>query len=71
MWQIALIVASLLIAVIGWFKRTIEAHPSLVTKMKGYLSLTGPGWLQSALTLGAGTAGSLLFAPDPCLECGR
>jgi Mn2+/Fe2+ NRAMP family transporter len=30
-------------------------------RMRGWLSLSGPGWLQSALTLGAGTATASLF----------
>lgn len=42
--------------------RNLEENTSLFARLRGYLSLTGPGWLQSALTLGAGTAGSLLFA---------
>lgn len=40
----------------------IDKNPSLIGRWRGYFSLTGPGWLQSALTLGAGTAGSILFA---------
>ena len=44
------------------FLRGLESNPSILARWRGYLSLTGPGWLQSALTLGAGTTGSLLFA---------
>ena len=40
----------------------LESKPSIFARWRGYLSLTGPGWLSSALTLGAGSAGSLLFA---------
>jgi len=31
-------------------------------RWQGYLGLSGPGWVQSALTLGAGSAGSAIFA---------
>jgi len=34
----------------------------LGARVRGYLGKTGPGWLQSALTLGAGSATSSLFA---------
>jgi len=34
----------------------------LLKRWRGYLGRTGPGWLQSALTLGAGSATSSLFA---------
>jgi len=34
----------------------------LATRLRGYVGKTGPGWLQSALTLGAGSAFSSLFA---------
>ncbi len=31
------------------------------TRMRGYLRLSGPGWLQSAITLGGGSLGSSLY----------
>ena len=34
----------------------------LLKRWRGYLALTGPGWLQSALTLGGGSAMASLFA---------
>ncbi len=34
----------------------------LLKRWRGYLGKTGPGWMQSALTLGAGSATSSLFA---------
>ncbi|MBM4032052.1 MAG: divalent metal cation transporter [Planctomycetes bacterium] len=39
----------------------LAAKPFLA-RMRGYLGKSGPGWLQSALTLGAGSATSSLFA---------
>ncbi|HOW86868.1 MAG TPA: divalent metal cation transporter [Candidatus Aminicenantes bacterium] len=42
--------------------REIDARPGLLRRWKGYWSLSGPGWVQSALTLGAGSAGSSIFA---------
>lgn len=39
----------------------LERRP-LRTRLRGYLSLSGPGYLQSALTLGAGTATASLFS---------
>ncbi len=44
------------------YLREIERKPSVFSRWRGYLNLTGPGWLSSALTLGAGSTGSLLFA---------
>jgi len=41
--------------------RKLESKP-LFKRMGGYFKLSGPGWLQSALTLGGGSAGSSLFA---------
>ncbi|MBN1341280.1 MAG: divalent metal cation transporter [Phycisphaerae bacterium] len=41
--------------------REIEAKP-LIPRIGGYLKMGGPGWLQSAMTLGGGSAGSSLFA---------
>ena len=35
---------------------------SLLARWRGYFVLTGPGWLQSALTLGGGSAMASLFA---------
>ena len=47
-------------------ERKILAHinslPRFWQRWKGYWSLSGPGWVQSALTLGAGSAGSAIFA---------
>lgn len=40
----------------------INSHPHIWQRWKGYWSLSGPGWVQSALTLGAGSAGSAIFA---------
>ena len=40
----------------------INSHPHFWQRWKGYWSLSGPGWVQSALTLGAGSAGSAIFA---------
>ncbi|MBN2416207.1 divalent metal cation transporter [bacterium] len=42
--------------------RRIEKRPSLLSRWRGYWHLSGPGWLQSAVTLGAGSAASSLFA---------
>jgi Mn2+/Fe2+ NRAMP family transporter len=39
----------------------LDAKP-LGQRLRGYLGKSGPGWLQSALTLGAGSATSSLFA---------
>lgn len=43
------------------YLRELEAKP-LFRRMGGYFKMSGPGWLQSALTLGGGSAGSSLFA---------
>ncbi|MBP1767958.1 MAG: Manganese transport protein MntH [Candidatus Aminicenantes bacterium] len=40
----------------------LEANPRLIRRWRGYWKLTGPGWLQSAITLGAGSAGSTILA---------
>lgn len=40
----------------------INAKPHFWQRWRGYWSLSGPGWVQSALTLGAGSAGSAIFA---------
>jgi manganese transport protein len=42
--------------------REIAARPSRWSRWRGYWSFSGPGWVQSALTLGAGSAGSSIFA---------
>lgn len=42
--------------------REIDARPGFWRRWRGYWSLSGPGWVQSALTLGAGSAGSSIFA---------
>ena len=42
--------------------REIDARPGRWRRWRGYWSLSGPGWVQSALTLGAGSAGSSIFA---------
>ncbi|RPJ01077.1 MAG: hypothetical protein EHM31_06670, partial [Candidatus Aminicenantes bacterium] len=42
--------------------REIDSRPGLLRRWRGYWSLSGPGWVQSALTLGAGSAGSSIFA---------
>jgi len=42
--------------------REIAARRGLWRRWRGYWSLSGPGWVQSALTLGAGSAGSSIFA---------
>ena len=39
----------------------LEGQPAL-TRARGYLRLLGPGFLQSAMTLGGGTAASALYA---------
>ncbi len=40
----------------------INARPHFWQRWQGYWGLSGPGWVQSALTLGAGSAGSAIFA---------
>lgn len=44
------------------YLREVNARPKPWQRWGGYFKLTGPGWVQSALTLGAGTAGSSIFA---------
>jgi manganese transport protein len=44
------------------FLRDLEGRPGFYRKWRGYWSLSGPGWLQSAVTLGAGSAGSSIYA---------
>jgi Mn2+/Fe2+ NRAMP family transporter len=40
----------------------INSRPHFWQRWRGYWGLTGPGWVQSALTLGAGSAGSAIMA---------
>jgi len=40
----------------------INSRPRFWQRWRGYWNLSGPGWMQSALTLGAGSAGSAIFA---------
>jgi Mn2+/Fe2+ NRAMP family transporter len=40
----------------------IDARPFFWQRWKGYWGLSGPGWVQSALTLGAGSASAAIFA---------
>lgn len=40
----------------------VNARPRFWQRWMGYWGLSGPGWVQSALTLGAGSAGSAIFA---------
>jgi len=40
----------------------INSRPHFGERWRGYIKLSGPGWLQSAVTLGAGSAGSSIFA---------
>jgi Mn2+/Fe2+ NRAMP family transporter len=42
--------------------REVDARPRFWQRWRGYWGLSGPGWVQSALTLGAGSAGSAIFA---------
>jgi Mn2+/Fe2+ NRAMP family transporter len=42
--------------------REIKARPYFWQRWRGYWGLSGPGWIQSALTLGAGSASSAIFA---------
>jgi manganese transport protein len=42
--------------------RELDTRPGLIRRWRGYWKLTGPGWLQSAITLGAGSAGSTILA---------
>ncbi|MFH1760350.1 MAG: divalent metal cation transporter [bacterium] len=42
--------------------REINSRKSIFSRWKGYFKFTGPGWLQSALTLGAATSGSAIMA---------
>jgi Mn2+/Fe2+ NRAMP family transporter len=42
--------------------REIDARPRFWQRWQGYWGLSGPGWVQSALTLGAGSASSAIFA---------
>lgn len=42
--------------------KDVSNRPHFWQRWKGYWGLSGPGWVQSALTLGAGSAGSAIFA---------
>ena len=44
------------------YLREVNARPRLFSRWRGYWRLTGPGFLQSAITLGAGSAGSTILA---------
>jgi len=44
------------------FLKDIADRPHFWQRWGGYWKLSGPGWVQSALTLGAGSAGSAIFA---------
>ncbi len=44
------------------FLREVDARPKPWQRWRGYWTVSGPGWVQSALTLGAGSAGSSIFA---------
>jgi len=44
------------------YLREVDGRPNLISRWRGYWKLTGPGWLQSAITLGAGSAGSTILA---------
>ncbi len=46
----------------GRLLKEIDLRPHFWQRWKGYWGLSGPGWVQSALTLGAGSAGSAIFA---------
>ncbi len=43
------------------YLRELETRP-LLSRAGGYLKLSGPGWIQSALTLGGGSGSTSLFA---------
>jgi Mn2+/Fe2+ NRAMP family transporter len=42
--------------------KEINTRPHFWQRWRGYWGLSGPGWVQSALTLGAGSAGSAILA---------
>jgi len=42
--------------------QAINAKPFFWQRWRGYWRFSGPGWVQSALTLGAGSAGTAIFA---------
>jgi manganese transport protein len=44
------------------FLREVDSRPKPWQRWRGYWTVSGPGWVQSALTLGAGSAGSSIFA---------
>ncbi|MFC2156841.1 NRAMP family divalent metal transporter [Acidobacteriota bacterium] len=42
--------------------RETNSRPRFWQRWRGYWGLSGPGWVQSALTLGAGSAGAAIYA---------
>lgn len=44
------------------YLREVDSRPKPWQRWRGYWAVSGPGWVQSALTLGAGSAGSSIFA---------
>lgn len=44
------------------YLREVDSRPKPWRRWRGYWTVSGPGWVQSALTLGAGSAGSSIFA---------
>ena len=44
------------------YLQEVNGRPCRLDRWRGYWKLTGPGWLQSAITLGAGSAGSTILA---------
>lgn len=44
------------------YLREVDSRPMPWQRWRGYWAVSGPGWVQSALTLGAGSAGSSIFA---------
>ncbi len=44
------------------FLQEVDSRPRFWQRWRSYWALTGPGWVQSALTLGAGSAGSTILA---------
>lgn len=42
--------------------KEVDSRPKPWQRWRGYWAVSGPGWVQSALTLGAGSAGSSIFA---------
>lgn len=44
------------------FLEEVNSRPHYWQRWRGYMKLSGPGWIQSAVTLGAGSAGASIFA---------